>query len=317
MSTTTKIFISWSGSPSREIALQLKAWLEEVYDGLEAFVSDRDIEAGARSMKVIEDSLAGARAGVIVVTRRNMDKPWINFEAGALSKALGEAADHNRVIPLLVDFERPAQLRGPMSILQAVMLDREGVGSMLRSINTVMGLDHTRAETKLQRFWDDFEKDVLPFRQQAFDSHEDDPVPASAGANDETHTMIPEILEILRGIRDRPAGPPVADRNSLFDGLEFGPSPAGKDANIVRFMSDRVEQWVRASGLEEKLGLYQLHLNYVANDRKYEFAVIATGSLSDTEASTLSSDLRHYLGGDDIVVLSRPSLDDYDYKERF
>ena len=49
------------------------------------------------------------------VTRENYLTPWINFEAGALSKAFG----HARVVPRLLDMPI-SDLTGPLVQFQAV-----------------------------------------------------------------------------------------------------------------------------------------------------------------------------------------------------
>lgn len=73
------------------------------------FVSDADIEAGARGLDDIKDELDGTRFAIVVVTRDNQNAPWLNFEAGAISKQLSGSI--NRVAPCLVDFDGSSQMR--------------------------------------------------------------------------------------------------------------------------------------------------------------------------------------------------------------
>src|SRR5690606_29258703 len=44
-----KIFIGWSGTRSKAIARELRAWLPLLFDNVEPFMSDVDIDAGSRS----------------------------------------------------------------------------------------------------------------------------------------------------------------------------------------------------------------------------------------------------------------------------
>jgi hypothetical protein len=68
-------------------------------------MSDEDIETGARWAEAIGSNLSDSNYGIVVVTKDNQQKPWLLFEAGALSKAIKEA----RVVPLLADLA-PADL---------------------------------------------------------------------------------------------------------------------------------------------------------------------------------------------------------------
>jgi hypothetical protein len=83
-----KIFISWSGDLAREITKVLRDWLPKMFDHIDPWASEVDIDAGMRGLDVIQDRLNASSFGIIVVTTENMNKPWLNFEAGALSKRL-------------------------------------------------------------------------------------------------------------------------------------------------------------------------------------------------------------------------------------
>jgi len=57
------------------------------------------IEKGRRGTHEIASALQGCSCGIFLVTSANVSAPWINFEAGALAKAVGI----NRVFTLLLD----------------------------------------------------------------------------------------------------------------------------------------------------------------------------------------------------------------------
>jgi hypothetical protein len=71
-----------------------------MFDNIDPWFSDTDIRAGTTWFGEIQERLNASKYGIIVVTTENLGKPWLNFEAGSLSKTLGE--DRTLVTPLLV-----------------------------------------------------------------------------------------------------------------------------------------------------------------------------------------------------------------------
>jgi len=86
-----KLFLSWSGKMSRDIAVALDHWLPYVIQNVKPFVSTGDIDKGRRWSEVLASELAEIGYGIIIVTHDNLREPWINFEAGAISKAIDKS----------------------------------------------------------------------------------------------------------------------------------------------------------------------------------------------------------------------------------
>ncbi len=80
-----KVFISWSGDESRQIAEALRDWLATLSESVEPYMSARDNEAGVRWNSVISGELERSDFGILCVTPTNLQAPWLLFEAGALS----------------------------------------------------------------------------------------------------------------------------------------------------------------------------------------------------------------------------------------
>src|SRR5664280_2412573 len=118
-----KIFISWSGDLSKQVALLLRDWLPGAIQALDPpWVSEVDIESGANWSTSIGKELTDARFGIICVTQENQSRPWLNFEAGAISRLVAKAA------PLLIDFTDKSDLiGGPLSQLQTSLPDEDGM----------------------------------------------------------------------------------------------------------------------------------------------------------------------------------------------
>src|SRR4051812_40799847 len=96
-----KVFISWSGDLAKSVAVPLREWLPLLFDRVNPWASDVDIAAGQRSLAQIEAELQDSNFGIVVITAANQHEPWLNFEAGALSKVV-QGDIEQRVVPLLV-----------------------------------------------------------------------------------------------------------------------------------------------------------------------------------------------------------------------
>ena len=123
-----KIFISWSGNKSKNVATYLKSWIEQIIQAADPWISV-DIDKGKKWNGEIINELAESRVGIICLTRDNLNSPWILFEAGALSKA-----SDSYVCTFLLDIS-PTDLTGPLSIFQATKFNKEDIFKLLISIN--------------------------------------------------------------------------------------------------------------------------------------------------------------------------------------
>jgi hypothetical protein len=152
----TRVFISWSGKHSRLIATVLRDNLRLIVDGIQPWMSDVDIDAGQRGLPEIEKELGNAAFGIIVVTPENEGSQWINFEAGALSKAVGER--EQRVAPILVGYERESDLSGPIAQMQCNLLGEVGLRKVVKSIATATGADEALTLERFDLAWSRLEK---------------------------------------------------------------------------------------------------------------------------------------------------------------
>jgi TIR domain len=158
-----KVFISWSGEKSKAVAQALNDWIPDVLQYVTPFMSDAGIDAGARPLDEIEQELGKAKFGIICVTSDNFESPWLNFEAGAISKTLD--LEPTRVAPLLVDLETN-DVNTPLKQFQMKALDKQGVYAVIRSINKMgladgeHGLDEARLTTALDRCWTDLDNKI-------------------------------------------------------------------------------------------------------------------------------------------------------------
>ncbi len=127
------VFISQSGESSRYVAEGLRDWVQGVINAVQPWVSAKDLKPGVAWFSSIADELERANFGVVCLTAENVDEPWLHFEAGALSKIVGQA----HVVPYLIDLQ-PADLTGPFAQFQAVASDENGTRQLMHTINAAL-----------------------------------------------------------------------------------------------------------------------------------------------------------------------------------
>ena len=144
-----KIFLSWSGNLSHQVACAFRDWLPAVLQYVEPYVSSEDIDKGARWSSDIAQELEQSFFGILIVTKDNIEAPWIAFEAGALSKTL----EKSRVSPFLFDLKR-SELKGPLLQFQSTIFDREDILKLVTSINKNVGKDYQLEDERLKRVFE-------------------------------------------------------------------------------------------------------------------------------------------------------------------
>ncbi|MXN51893.1 hypothetical protein GR158_12245 [Shinella sp. AETb1-6] len=149
-----RIFASWSGEESKQIAELLKSWIPCVIQDAEVYVSSQDIGKGERWLASVSNNLAEIDFGIIVVTKTNVAAPWILFEAGALSKSV-----KGIVAPLLCGVENFEAAKSPLTQFQYARPVAEEMKDLMLQINTFCAkpLDQTRVEASFNKWWPDFE----------------------------------------------------------------------------------------------------------------------------------------------------------------
>lgn len=182
------VFLSWSGDASRMTAEALREWLPTVIQAVEPWMSAEDIDKGARWSTDIAQRLEEAEVGVVCLTPDNTEAPWVLFEAGALSKALGKA----RVCTYLSGL-RPTDLQGPLVQFQATEATKVDTLKLLKTINDALG-DNRLPDSTLQRvfekWWPDLEEKLKGIRLQ----------PAQGAPKRSDRDILEETLSLVRSL---------------------------------------------------------------------------------------------------------------------
>lgn len=129
-----KVFLSWSGEISHKVAIIFRDWLPSVIQAIEPYVSSEDIDKGARWSTDIAEELENSTFGILCVTRENIQTPWLNFEAGALSKSM----DKSYVSPFLFDIKR-SEVNGPILQFQSTIFEKEDIKKLVLTLNKACG----------------------------------------------------------------------------------------------------------------------------------------------------------------------------------
>jgi TIR domain len=188
-----KIFLSWSGELSHKVALVLRDWLPSVIQFVEPYVSSEDIDKGARWSTDIAAELEASSYGILCVTADNTESPWLNFEAGALSKAIDKA----RVSPFIVGLKRSEVKAGPILQFQSTIPERNDVLKLLQSINGAgkQPLDSVRLDTIFAVWWPQLESNLAQLEA----SSKTLPQVSNISKSDEhSAEILEEMLELLR-----------------------------------------------------------------------------------------------------------------------
>lgn len=181
-----KIFISWSGSRSNLIAIALKTWIENVFQNVEAFISQSDIEPGSRWAERLNEELKLSNYGIVCLTPENLHADWILFEAGALSKQV-----NSRLTPLLFELKE-GDVSTPLSQFQCLVANEEGVKKLVKSINK--SLERPLSPEKLDSAFDVWRGKILA-DIKAIPIEYTKPLPAPRPERE----LIEEILQYIRG----------------------------------------------------------------------------------------------------------------------
>jgi TIR domain len=126
-----KVFISWSGDRSRAAGLALRQWLPRVFQNIDIWMST-DIPAGAMWLNSIMEELKGASFGIVCITPENRERSWIQFEAGAIAKAIENT---NYVCPYLISLRGVDLQHNPLSNFQYKESNEKGTKELVESIN--------------------------------------------------------------------------------------------------------------------------------------------------------------------------------------
>lgn len=187
-----KVFISHSGKVSHEIACIFRDWLPSVIQSIKPYVSSEDIDKGRRWSIDIAGELKDSNYGVCIVTKENVHAPWLNFEAGALSKIVNKA----NVSPFLFDIKgSEIPNNHPLTQFQFTIFEKKDIRKLIHSINNQLDeenkLNDSRINKSFERWWSDLETKLTELKKRNANY-------IGKIEKDEQPNILEEILELVR-----------------------------------------------------------------------------------------------------------------------
>ena len=189
-----KVFISWSGVTSHNVAMVLRDYFPIVIQSIEPYVSSEDIDKGARWNNEISKELEQCQFGILCITKDNREAPWLLFEAGALAKNI----DISRVTPFLFGV-KDEDLPPPLRQFQTTKFIEGDVKKMIHSLNKANNsgeLPEALLNKSFENWWPTINKSMSDIKLPATTTS--DKADRSPLAQDLMPEMLEKMLDLLQ-----------------------------------------------------------------------------------------------------------------------
>jgi hypothetical protein len=198
-STGFNVFVSWSLERSGAVATALHKWLPSIIQRSRPWMSERDIYTGQRWRKEIAHHLATIKLGVLCVTPENIGRPWLNFEAGALSRTVNDDA---RVCCYCLGL-KPVDLKDPLADFNGVEATVDGTWKLVRSINASLGgppVPENALKELFDAMWPKLDGELKAIPSTATG------IPPKRSSEDMIEEILGRVREVERSVRHASVG---------------------------------------------------------------------------------------------------------------
>lgn len=189
-----KVFISWSGERSKLVAELLEEWIPSVIQAIKPWISSKHIDGDSVWFNKIMKELADTKVAIVCLTKGNLHKPWILFEAGAAVKGM----QTSRVCTFLIDLNDKDILDSPLTQFNFTLPTEASLLKLLTELNK----NHIEPPLKdeilnraFKRCWPEFEDRFNKILQAEIESQQTPVV--------QEKDVISEILSNVRTINKR------------------------------------------------------------------------------------------------------------------
>jgi hypothetical protein len=195
-----KVLLCWFSEASKEVSLLLGELLRKDLPFAEVCISAEDIHNGSQWLSEMPGLLEHTEFAILALTSKDVDSPWVLFEAGYLLRAM----DGSNVRVIMVDLAVTG-LSAPLGQLEAISTKKEDILKLTHSINQRsleswnQGMTENELQNAFEIHWPKCESELLRLGRQA---------PKKMRSDRE---VLYEILELSRGIARAVGSPKVID----------------------------------------------------------------------------------------------------------
>jgi len=285
----TKVFISWGGELSRKLGEALRLWLPASLQYVKPYFSPEDVEKGTKWNAEIAKELEATNVGIICLTQDNTERPWILFEAGALSKRL----DESRVCTLLFDLE-PTDVKGPLASIQTTRFVESDFRRLVVTINNVAGdakLESSVLDSVFKKWWPELKAQI----DDILRSHDKGGEPKRRSDRD----ILEEVLALTRMNASRGSKGPRLSERALVEFLEtldemmfmYGRhGPDDMAFHLIRRLDRPLRHLCMEAGIPD---VYERHAMHMHEMRRMIVPSEIKGEESEEDACDRRSDSAH------------------------
>lgn len=253
-----KVFLSWSGHKSHQVAIALRDWLPSVIQCIMPYVSSEDIDKGARWSTDIAKELEDSTFGILCVTKENVEAPWLLFEAGALSKMMDKAF----VCPFIFDLKR-AEVKGPILQFQSTIFEKNDVKKLVLSLNKACGNNGLKEELLNKSFeiwWSILEESLNKIKDEKQDEK------TESKEKSTKNEILEEILELARTNQKILRSPELLLPPDYFENLYKDKLNKRKFTEEDSILLD--EQRILNMEIEQRIFKLREMIEYYASEKK-------------------------------------------------
>jgi len=129
-----EIFIGWSGKYSKSMAIFLKQWLEDLFQGSIVFNVCSNEKPGRIWWNDLEDMLKLAKGAILCLTQESVSSNWLEWEASQIyAKKIGF------IIPYCLDDISLKEVSSPIRQFHMLSANKRDTWNLVRKINEESG----------------------------------------------------------------------------------------------------------------------------------------------------------------------------------
>ena len=250
----TKIFISWSGDNSEQVAKVWDDWLRDMFHFVDTYMSSRSLEKGKGWLDDIMTNLGSVSHCIACLTPDNLESPWLNFEVGAVARDLLSNA-RTRIWTFALGMEKEA-ITSPLNVFQGTAYTKADIKALVTSINAACGtaaLPIDRLNTHFERMWPELEKKLDPLEEIIKAGPQAVVTPKEITTQD-IYDRLEQVVSglqnqyaLIKSIQDRPASRIAGDAIMELSGEDA----RNWRATVLKDAEDAAKRWIEKYSMED------------------------------------------------------------------